>query len=220
MLDDIFSGLDQRTAKAIFQQLLGPSGLLRTEKCTVIMTTNFYEHLSSADQVLQFSSDSKLAKLSSRHQLLEEDYLHHESELPTESESESQGEKKDARAPSLEVQELDDDDPFSRKKGDISLWLYYFKSFGLLRMILWTLGAGVVSFMERFPGLSLLYSPLLEHLLMPFNTAIFIRIWISIDPTNNLYFIGYAGSALANVFFALFLVLYVLNRPQKEEIDS
>jgi len=40
LLDDVFSGLDDKTAKHVFSELLGPGGLLRGTGHTVIMTTS------------------------------------------------------------------------------------------------------------------------------------------------------------------------------------
>jgi ATP-binding cassette, subfamily C (CFTR/MRP), member 1 len=37
LLDDVFSGLDDKTAKHVFSQLLEPGGLLRSLGHTVVM---------------------------------------------------------------------------------------------------------------------------------------------------------------------------------------
>lgn len=40
LLDDVFSGLDNTTARQVFQSLLAPQGLLRQSKSTIILATN------------------------------------------------------------------------------------------------------------------------------------------------------------------------------------
>lgn len=40
VLDDVFSGLDSKTSRTVFQRLFGPNGLLRQNKSSVILATN------------------------------------------------------------------------------------------------------------------------------------------------------------------------------------
>jgi ABC-type multidrug transport system fused ATPase/permease subunit len=40
LLDDVFSGLDSKTARAVFNRVLGPEGLLRKSNTTVILVTH------------------------------------------------------------------------------------------------------------------------------------------------------------------------------------
>lgn len=40
VIDDAFTGLDNKTARSVFQRLMGPDGLLRKSKVTVIMSTS------------------------------------------------------------------------------------------------------------------------------------------------------------------------------------
>ncbi|OHE99829.1 hypothetical protein CORC01_04965 [Colletotrichum orchidophilum] len=49
LLDDVFSGLDNSTSKAVFRRLLGPDGLLRQAGVTVFLATNHVNFLHSAD---------------------------------------------------------------------------------------------------------------------------------------------------------------------------
>ena len=49
VLDDVFSGIDARTLKRISERLLGPQGLLRQNRTTVILAT----HSSKRDVHLQ-----------------------------------------------------------------------------------------------------------------------------------------------------------------------
>ncbi|KAK2768034.1 ABC multidrug transporter [Colletotrichum kahawae] len=49
LLDDVFSGLDNTTSKAVFQRLLGSNGLLRQAGMTVLLATNHVNFLHAAD---------------------------------------------------------------------------------------------------------------------------------------------------------------------------
>lgn len=45
LLDDVFSGLDNTTSKAVFQRLLGVDGLIRQAGMTVFLATNHGKHI-------------------------------------------------------------------------------------------------------------------------------------------------------------------------------
>ncbi|KAK7455438.1 hypothetical protein Landi51_02642 [Colletotrichum acutatum] len=51
LLDDVFSGLDNSTSKAVFRRLLGLDGLLRQTGMTVFLATNHVNFLRSADYI-------------------------------------------------------------------------------------------------------------------------------------------------------------------------
>ncbi|KAM0739546.1 hypothetical protein ACQRIT_007283 [Beauveria bassiana] len=52
VLDDVFSGLDNKTAKTVFTRLLGRDGLLRNTGQTIILATNNVNFLSAADSII------------------------------------------------------------------------------------------------------------------------------------------------------------------------
>lgn len=51
LLDDIFSGLDTKTSRHVFNRVLGPEGLLRQNQTTVILATHNPQILSAADHI-------------------------------------------------------------------------------------------------------------------------------------------------------------------------
>lgn len=51
ILDDSFSGLDNKTSKAVFNRLLGSEGILRNNGQTVVLATNNVNFLSAADSI-------------------------------------------------------------------------------------------------------------------------------------------------------------------------
>ncbi|KAJ6789510.1 hypothetical protein PWT90_07170 [Aphanocladium album] len=62
VVDDIFSSVDPDTAALIFDQLFGPSGMVRDWGCTVVMITNRLELLDFADQIYLFSRDGRVTQ--------------------------------------------------------------------------------------------------------------------------------------------------------------
>ena len=47
ILDDVFSGLDAHTENAVFRNLLGPHGLLRRARTTVIISSSRCKWMTS-----------------------------------------------------------------------------------------------------------------------------------------------------------------------------
>ncbi|GKT96370.1 LOW QUALITY PROTEIN: ABC transporter [Colletotrichum tofieldiae] len=58
LLDDVFSGLDNSTSKAVFQRLLGPDGLLRQAGMTVLLATNHVNFLPTADCITMIEDNA------------------------------------------------------------------------------------------------------------------------------------------------------------------
>ena len=57
IFDDIFSGLDKTNARTIFNNLLGPGGLLRQSASTVILVTHSRTYLASSDHIIVLGSN-------------------------------------------------------------------------------------------------------------------------------------------------------------------
>ncbi|KZL80273.1 abc transporter [Colletotrichum incanum] len=58
LLDDVFSGLDNSTSKAVFRRLLGPDGLLRQAGMTVLLATNHVNFLPTADCITMIEDNA------------------------------------------------------------------------------------------------------------------------------------------------------------------
>jgi ATP-binding cassette subfamily C (CFTR/MRP) protein 1 len=52
LLDDVLSGLDSQTERLVFNRVLGPHGLLKTNRCTTLLATNSKRWLSCADSII------------------------------------------------------------------------------------------------------------------------------------------------------------------------
>ena len=62
VLDDAMSGLDATTEEIIFTSLLGPDGLLRKKDTTVILATNALHRLSLADHFIVLAGEGTIAE--------------------------------------------------------------------------------------------------------------------------------------------------------------
>lgn len=87
------------------------------------------------------------------------------------------------------------------RKGDISLYSYYI---GSVRPSLVVLSLGLIalsSISDRLPGE---YMPRqwIRNYPLTVTKAIFIRVWLDVDPDNKLFFIGYAGLGVFKVVAA------------------
>ncbi|GJN76137.1 hypothetical protein PLICBS_010249 [Purpureocillium lilacinum] len=64
LLDNVFSALDQQTARGVFARLLGAGGLLREAGRTVVLATHALEYLSSADIVVALDQNGSIVSQS------------------------------------------------------------------------------------------------------------------------------------------------------------
>lgn len=60
ILDDVFSSLDNHTEEWMFRRLLGPSGLLKRSRTTVILVTHAVHRLPSADLIVCLDADGRV----------------------------------------------------------------------------------------------------------------------------------------------------------------
>ncbi|RNJ55692.1 hypothetical protein D7B24_008217 [Verticillium nonalfalfae] len=67
LLDDVLSGLDVSTSALVFQRTLGPGGLLRQRKATVIFCTHDERYLPFADKVVTINASGLISERSVLH---------------------------------------------------------------------------------------------------------------------------------------------------------
>ncbi|CAG8022334.1 unnamed protein product [Penicillium salamii] len=60
--DDVFSGLDNATARHVFNNVFGQTGLLRRVGCTVFLVSHTIHHLSQADLVMILGENGQVFK--------------------------------------------------------------------------------------------------------------------------------------------------------------
>ncbi|KAL4789180.1 putative ABC transporter [Aspergillus venezuelensis] len=70
VLDDVFAGLDPKTAQEVFTSLFGADGLLRQGKTTTVLATNSTQNLSLADYIIVLGSEGRLIEQGTPTELL------------------------------------------------------------------------------------------------------------------------------------------------------
>ncbi|KAH8708030.1 hypothetical protein HC256_010181 [Beauveria bassiana] len=76
---------------------------------------------------------------------------------------------------------LDVDNDTKRKESDFRLYRSFFNSTSMFMLVLWFVGVAVASALERMP-------------------QIFMRVWLSIDASNNKYFAGFVAFSVSDIF--------------------
>ncbi|GJN69634.1 hypothetical protein PLICBS_003684 [Purpureocillium lilacinum] len=192
VLDDVFSALDRKTARAILANLMEDDGVLRKSRTTVILATHSIEHLHRADKVFaldtnggvreqslsEVKSEAKLARIT-----VEDD--------DTEDLEGSANDQQASASPSP-PSVVSSDDAYERQRGDFSLYAFYLRSIGIVLVALWLCTVVVSAVANRIP-------------------QIFVRIWLDRAPENNKFFAGYAVlSATAFMWDGGMIGLYLL----------
>ncbi|KAK6338159.1 hypothetical protein TWF696_001630 [Orbilia brochopaga] len=140
ILDDIFSGLDAVTEERIHVRLLGPDGLLRRNRHTVILATHAVHLVPTADKIIIMNQAGGIQKQGTWVSLSKSTELIQLLRDNTKSEPTSKGDRDinddqviphdavpyDAEDPSTQAT-IDD---VSRKTGDIAVYKHYLGSVG------------------------------------------------------------------------------------------
>ncbi|KAJ6786175.1 hypothetical protein PWT90_00737 [Aphanocladium album] len=129
VLDDSFAALDGTTEKQVIENLLGPSGLLRSSGAAVLWITNSAQYFHFADHIIlleegKISQQGTAKDVSPHVNDLRKFNLQHDP-LPTEAPTRLA--KKQA--------ERDAETDLHRQTGDLSLYRYYMQSSGLMAPI-------------------------------------------------------------------------------------
>ncbi|OAR01628.1 hypothetical protein LLEC1_03283 [Akanthomyces lecanii] len=192
LLDDIFSSLDEPTADAIFDELLGPYGVLRNTECAVVLATSSGKYIQAqirlfiylfnsilgrylpwADHLLYLNGNRSVVHVTNSDQIpgyarfLDEEPIYDglEAGQAQMAAPEAQTEQP---SPSSET----DQTTLFRQHGDANLYLMYFKVIPMKLLIFWLVLLGIFALSERSP-------------------EIYMRIWLATFPTNKLFFVGY-----------------------------
>ncbi|KAJ5094458.1 P-loop containing nucleoside triphosphate hydrolase protein [Penicillium angulare] len=125
VLDDVFSALDARTANRVAQRLIGPSGLLRELKKTVVLITHS-------------NTDGSISQKGTWSQLKSED-------SPTDTETEEESSLQNSSDVAQEEKPIEDSSLATSKPkrsmdsvrqiGDSAIYQYYIKAIGASRIM-------------------------------------------------------------------------------------
>ncbi|KAF2480400.1 P-loop containing nucleoside triphosphate hydrolase protein [Neohortaea acidophila] len=144
LLDDIFSGLDERAVGSISQRLLGPNGLFRAQRVTVVLATQRLQVLNHADTVL--CVDNGVVSIREPQNNGYANLLHSIRPKKDAAVEEAGTETLDTSddVPKEAANEVITDDARQRMHGDASIYKYYLAASGYLAvggyalsMVLW-----------------------------------------------------------------------------------
>ena len=179
ILDDIFSSLDLTTADMMFHRVFGKDGLIRKWNPTVILTTHsgkrsiilFYffslgltlikseEYFPFADRVLAIGSDGLVTVRTDVRSpeflsTLRDTTARHDGHLeqPDAPQASSGEEIQDKDLASNAPIEEEEGDP-ARQRGDFWLYIFFLKTIGAVRTLIWLFLTISTVVIEKFPGM-------------------------------------------------------------------
>ncbi|KAH8887988.1 putative multidrug resistance protein MDR [Thozetella sp. PMI_491] len=185
LLDDVFSALDNATAKAVFSRTLGPEGLLRTQNATVILATNAVHQLVHADHIIVLGKNGSICQSGTFSELQTQDGYVKALAIEAQGSSEPNNTEEETAvvsAPEYNRPPAPGHDDMTRQTGDLSLYKFYLKSAGTSFIIIFLLLAvGYVSAGRM--------------------AVVWVRIWTEhgTDKDVGAYFAGYLSFCLGTV---------------------
>ncbi|KAJ5266795.1 P-loop containing nucleoside triphosphate hydrolase protein [Penicillium angulare] len=138
VLDDVFSALDARTAHLVAQRLIGPSGLLRELKKTVVLITHSTQFLSLSDLIFTLDTEGSISQKGTWGQLKSQDLsvaTETEEETTLENSTDLTQEEKPIIDSSLENSKPKRSLNSVRQIGDCAIYQYYIKAIGASRIM-------------------------------------------------------------------------------------
>ncbi|KAJ6139125.1 hypothetical protein N7471_005611 [Penicillium samsonianum] len=139
--DDTLSALDNATSRLVFNNVFGPSGLLRQLGCTVFLTTHNVQYLPQADFIVVLGENGNILEQGSFSQLLDNTggYVDRLGIQPGRIEKEEMQNDNTIGIPeTLEVIPSRTSTPAStderRQTTDIAVYKYYFSAMGWFRV--------------------------------------------------------------------------------------
>ncbi|RJE27115.1 ABC transporter transmembrane region [Aspergillus sclerotialis] len=143
LLDDVLSALDQKTEAIVVKRLFGAQGLLRQLQATILLVTH------STDRIIVLTREGTVKKTLTSQDIqdseisqvtLEDDGAPGLEDVPGAS---------SRPRPKIKAPNAGDSD-LTRKTGDMTLYTYYFQSFGWLRTFGFLACAAVFTFATAF----------------------------------------------------------------------
>ncbi|CCD53931.1 similar to ABC transporter [Botrytis cinerea T4] len=157
LIDDVFSGLDYKTNKAVFRNIFGKEGLCKLHNITVVLATHAVEHLQSADNIIVLSNNGSILEQGHFRKLRENNDSHVKDLILHES-----PDMKSAEIPIAEAMKNAPTKPKSlepndinRQDGDASVYFYFAKSVGRIYFCLFIGTVVLYTFSSEFQAVLL-----------------------------------------------------------------
>lgn len=153
IFDDVFSGLDAGTRQLLFSRVFSADGLLRRERTTVVMATHAISILPSADHIISLGDDGKIVEQGSFDELSRQEGYVHSFALQQLNRDKTDVEQTDTGTQKKEqpFQDLPVDE-INRGNGDFSVYVYYFRTIGVLSMMAFFMGEASFAVLSSFPS--------------------------------------------------------------------
>ncbi|KAH8885459.1 putative ATP-binding cassette transporter [Thozetella sp. PMI_491] len=183
VLDNVLGALDNATKRTVADALLGPDGIFRQLRTTVVLVTHSIEDLKHADLVLALA-DGKLEYCGSYADAVRNGIIEDKSVGVSEdsaSEAQAQASESPKKLP-FQTPKATDREDLKRKTGDFSLYSYYFRSIGWPKALIYLFFVILEIFGDIFGQIWLkmwsevngtqiaLYAPV--YLILPFITVL------------------------------------------------
>ncbi|KAF4833996.1 ABC transporter atnG [Colletotrichum tropicale] len=160
ILDDIFSGMDARTAHHVSSYLIGRDGLLRRQRASVIIATHSHRIMSLADSIISLDG-GRVQEIGSPMDLLQgQGYisklglmLSPNEDVANDSASSVEpevSEKYQGETSAMENLRAQKHIDVRRKNGEKAVYLYYLKSAGWKAIVMYTAAVTSWSFFSEF----------------------------------------------------------------------
>ncbi|KAK1465457.1 hypothetical protein CCUS01_07575 [Colletotrichum cuscutae] len=204
LFDDIFSGLDNHTARAVFQRVFSAkNGVLRTWGTTIVLATQSVSFLSQSDMIIALESGKVVEKGNFEDCRKAGGYVSSLISTNTEEQDESTPESEelaDRTASDAPVEKstkaLKDQDDKRRQLGDWSVYGYYFGSVGVALVAVLMVLEVTWAFFSTFP-------------------TVWLKFWTDSQAespaSRNAYYLGvYAAFQISGVLCFAVLIWFVL----------
>ncbi|RAO71528.1 uncharacterized protein BHQ10_007540 [Talaromyces amestolkiae] len=139
--DDVLSGLDNATARLVFNNVLGPAGLLRRLGCTIFLATHGTNYLPQADLIIVLGDNGQVLEQGNYPQLRSHtggyiQGLEIQSKQMDEVEETANSDNDRWEPPKITKGPLSAPSPLGsrRQTTDIAVYKYYFSALGWLRV--------------------------------------------------------------------------------------
>lgn len=190
VLDDPFSALDSETS-ALVRRRLFAEGHATADGRTLIMSTSMREHLMDAHAILHVSDEGSLSQVSLEEAVAHpEDFVRDVSSQEKSKAEHGAGSEEPPAVAGADEKAKPITEASNVQRGDLSLYKYYLRPAGVLRVVIYLLLTAYGSVSENMPCKS---CKLLFILAICTNyTDIYARIWHERDPASKIYYIGFA----------------------------
>ncbi|OJJ69537.1 hypothetical protein ASPBRDRAFT_198193 [Aspergillus brasiliensis CBS 101740] len=154
VLDDVLTGLDRETERAVIEAVFSPGGLIKRSGLTVILATNSAHHLRFADYIISLNGDGNIIEQGTYDTLAaREGYVGTltRSATPMVTSRSSELLLDDETLKNLNLDNNDDTDQYSRSSSDFSVFVYYFNVVGRPLLALFFVCVCAFTFGLTFP---------------------------------------------------------------------